>query len=173
MTPIPTIETERLRLRCAELRDFEAYAAFRMDPVRTQGVGGPCSRAAAFDKLGEIIGHWHLRGFGRWIVADKTTDRALGVVGLFHPDDWPEREIAWSVFAEGEGKGIAYEAALASRKYAYEKLGWTTAVSMVTKGNDRSAALALRMGAVLECDYQHPDIGVMEQYRHLSPEDCG
>lgn len=170
MTPIPVIETARLRLRAAEMRDFEAYAAFRMDPVRTQGVGGPCTRAEAFDKLGEIIGHWHLRGFGRWIVADKDSDAALGVVGLYHPDDWPEPEIAWSVFADAEGKGIAQEAAVASRHYAYDTLGWDTVVSCITPGNARSRALAERMGATHDGTHQTPDGLEVDIYRHPGPE---
>ena len=51
MTTIPTIETENLRLRGAEMRDFEAYAAFRMDPVRTAGVG-----AGGIEQRGWLIG---------------------------------------------------------------------------------------------------------------------
>ena len=169
MTPIPTLETERLRLRCAELRDFEAFAAFRMDPVRTLGVGGPCTRVEAFDKLGELIGHWHLRGFGRWIVADKATDDALGVVGCFYPDDWPEPEIAWSVFANAEGKGIAHEAALAARDYAYGTLGWSTAISCITPGNTRSVALAERLGATREQDFITEDGLELQVFRHPAP----
>lgn len=170
MTNIPVIETERLRLRGAEMSDFEAYAAFRGDEERTKYLGGPSNLAGSFDKLGEIIGHWHLRGYGRWIVADKTTDQPLGVVGPYYPADWPEPEIAWSVFAEGEGKGIAYEAAIAARAYAYETLGWTTAISMITKGNDRSIKLAERMGCTYEGDYNHAEYGPMPLYRHPSPE---
>ena len=171
MTPIPVLETERLRLRGAEMRDFEAYAAFRTDPARTAGVGGPSSRADAFDKFGEIIGHWHLRGFGRWIVADKDTDQALGVVGLYQPEDWPEREIAWSVFGPSEGKSIAFEAALASRDYAYRTLGWTTAISCTTPDNHRSKALAKRMGATFDGNHTLSDGTLLEIFRHPAPEE--
>ena len=166
---IPTVETKNLRLRAAEMRDFDAYAAFRMDPVRTAGVGGPCTRAQAFDKLSEINGHWSLRGYGRWLVADKATDQALGVVGPFYPDDWPEPEIAWSVFADAEGRGVAYEASKASLDYAFNTLGWTTAVSCITLGNDRSATLAIRLGAVREDDFVTVDGMRLHVYRHPAP----
>lgn len=148
------------------MSDFQAYAEFRGDPVRTQGVGGPCGEVQAFDKLGEIVGHWLLRGYGRFIVADKNTDEPLGVVGPYFPVDWPEPEIAWSVFANAEGKGVAYEAALASRRFAFETLGWKTAVSIVSKGNTRSSALAKRLGCTQEADFEHPEIGPMECWRH-------
>jgi len=166
---IPTLETQSLRLRAPEMRDFDAYAAFRMDPLRTAGVGGPCTRSQAFDKLSEIAGHWQLRGYGRWLVADKTTDQALGVCGPFFPEDWPEPEIAWSVFADAEGRGVAHEASKASLEYAFNTLGWGTAVSCVTPGNDRSVALAKRLGAVQEDDFTTVDGMRLHVFRHPKP----
>lgn len=165
---IPTIETKNLRLRCPNMRDFEAFAAFRMSD-RAEHVGGACTRTQAFDKLGEIIGHWHLRGYGRWMVADKATDEALGVVGPYFPDDWPEPEIAWSVFAAAEGRGVAFEASVAARTYAYETLGWATAISCVSVGNTRSVALAERLGATREDDFTTIDDLHLHVYRHPAP----
>lgn len=166
---IPTVETENLRLRAPKWSDFDAFAAFRMS-ARTAHVGGACSRTQAFDKLGEIIGHWHLRGYGRWMVADKHSDQPLGVVGCFYPDDWPEPEIAWSVFEEAEGRGIAFEASVATLRFAYQTLGWTTAVSCTTPENTRSQALALRLGAVREDDFTTVDGMVLQVFRHAGPE---
>ena len=111
-----------------------------------------------------------MRGYGRWMVADKHTDEALGVVGPFYPDDWPEPEIAWSVFEAAEGRGVAFEAAMASRDYAYKTLGWTTAISCVEPGNDRSIALARRMGAELEDDFTTVDGLLLHVFRHPAPE---
>lgn len=168
---IPTIQTERLTLRAPRLDDFETYAAFGTTE-RTAGIGGPFDRSAAFNKLCAIAGHWILRGFGRWLVADRETDEALGIVGLFHPDDWPEPEIAWTVFAAAEGRGIAHEAACASRAYAYETLGWSRLVSLTLPDNSRSIALAKRMGASYEGDFVHPEFGPLNVWRHLPPEEC-
>ena len=166
---IPTLTTERLTLRCPKQSDFDAYADFRGSD-RAIPVGGPNSRSQSFDKFCEIIGHWHVRGYGRWLIADRNTDQPLGLVGLFNPDDWPEAEIAWSVFEAGEGRGVAYEAALASRAYAYETLGWTRVISRVSPDNTRSVALAIRMGADLEYVYDHEEIGPLHVWRHVSPE---
>lgn len=166
---IPALTTERLTLRAPDIGDFEAFAQFR-NSDRAKFVGGPYSRAQAFDQLAEVIGHWVLRGYGRWMVADKQTDQPLGIVGLFYPDDWPEPEISWSVFEAGEGKGIAYEAAIASRAYAYDTLGWRTAISCIDSENTRSVALGKRMGAVYESDFDHPTLGAMKVWRHPAPE---
>ena len=52
---IPTLETERLRLRAPGPADFEAFAAFR-GSARARTVGGPYSREEAFEQLGALIG---------------------------------------------------------------------------------------------------------------------
>jgi RimJ/RimL family protein N-acetyltransferase len=166
---IPTVETARLRLRAPVRADFPAYAAFR-GSERSRILGGPHAPADAFEQLAAIVGHWQLNGFGRWIVAHRETDESLGVVGLFRPLDWPEPEIAWSVFGEAEGKGIAFEAAVAARDFAYGALGWTTAISLIAEANARSIALAGRMGCRMDGIFEHPKYGRMRIWRHPGPE---
>lgn len=165
LTEIPIIETEHLRLRAPYASDFEAFSEFRMSE-RASSVGGPYTRAEAYAQFGELFGHWVLRGFGRWIVADRETDEPLGLVGLWFPEGWPEPEIAWSVFKGGEGKGIAFEAAIAAREHAFSILGWTTAISLIVDDNPRSYALARRLGANFEAPYEHPILGSMQVWRH-------
>jgi ribosomal-protein-alanine N-acetyltransferase len=148
--------------------DFPAYAAFRASE-RARILGGPYAADVAFEQLAALIGHWQLRGFGRWIVADKATDAPLGVVGPFHPLDWPEPEIAWSVFETAEGRGVAYEAAFAARAWAYAHLGWTTAISMIDPANLRSVRLAERLGARPDGVFPHADYGQMTIWRHPGP----
>ena len=162
---IPTLETERLILRAPESRDFGAYYEF-LSSDRTAGIGGPRTRDRAFQEFCGLIGHWHIRGYGRWLVADKDTDEALGVVCVMCPESWPEPEIAWSVFARAEGRGIACEAATRSRQFAYESLGWNRIVSCTKQDNERSIALAKRLGAVHEYSHDHPDLGVLQVWRH-------
>ena len=166
---IPTLTTERLRLRAPEMRDFEAYAQFRSSD-RTRWQGGPNDRAEAFDRICLIVGQWQLRGFGPWVVADRENDSALGVVGLFYPEDWPEPEITWGVFEGAEGRGIAYEAALETRRYAYEELGMTTLVSLTMPQNEKSIALAKRLGATYDGDFPHPQLGPLNIWRYAPPE---
>jgi ribosomal-protein-alanine N-acetyltransferase len=166
---IPTLSTERLVLRAPLPSDFDAYADFRASE-RARMLGGPFTRIQSFDQLAGIIGHWQLRGFGRWIVADGSTDAPLGIVGLFYPEGWPEPEIAWSVFGTSEGRGIAFEAATAARDYAYRVLGWSTVISLINPGNHRSIALARRLGAAPEGVYAHAVHGDLDIYRHPAPE---
>ncbi len=173
MTPhladIPVIETERLRLRAPAATDFEGFVAFRMSD-RAHTVGGPFTRSEAYLQFGELFGHWVLRGFGRWIVTERGSDSAIGLVGLWHPEGWPEPEIAWSLFEGAGGRGYATEAALAARDHAYGALGWPTAISLILDGNEPSFALARRMGAAYEAPFDHPALGRMQIWRHPAPE---
>lgn len=165
---IPVVETARLRLRAPRMDDFPAFAAFDASP-RAKGVGGPWSEARSFQRFTGLAGHWLLRGFGRWIIADRETDAALGTVGPYFPAGWIEPEIAWTVFEHAEGRGIAFEAAQAARDWAYGTLGWTTAVSCTDPDNHRSIALARRLGCVQEGTYRHPDGFELLVWRHPGP----
>ena len=165
---IPTLTTERLTLRAPILSDFDAYAAFRSSD-RTVFVGGPNGRSESWRQFCAIAGQWIVRGYGRWIVADRETDAPLGVVGLHHPDDWPEVEIGWTMFEAGEGRGYAYEAALASRQYAYDTFGWTGIMSLIDPANERSMALGRRMGCRPDGIFKHPEYGDMHIWRHANP----
>ena len=167
---IPTLTTERLVMRAPELRDFEVYAEFRASD-RAKFVGGPNPRPQAWQQLCAVVGQWALRGYGRWIVADKGNDTPYGLVGLHHPEEWPEPEIAWSLFASGEGKGIAFEAASAARDYAYQTLGWTTAMSLIDPQNTRSMALGRRMGCRPDGVFEHALFGNMQIWRHPDPSE--
>ena len=169
---IPTLVTERLTLRAPGPGDHPAFAAF-YESDAARHVGGPMAPALSWRYLSEVIGHWAMRGFGRWAVDRRDAPgRAVGLVGLHFPLDWPEPEVGWYVW-EGLGRGYAKEAGRAALRHAYETLGWTTAISMIKPGNDASAGVARALGAVREADHAHPRFGTMMIFRHPGPEALG
>lgn len=171
MAAIPTLETERLTLRAPTAEDFPAIAAFYASD-RSQFVGGPLNADRAWRQLAAEIGHWTLRGYGRWSVDEKDTGKTVGMIGLWNPEGWPEPEIGWDLFEGSEGKGYATEAGRAARNYAYDTLGWTTAISLVVEGNAGSAKVAERLGAKLDGTFEHQSFGTTLIYRHLSPSEA-
>lgn len=144
---IPTLNTERLALRAPAEADFPAMLAFNDSP-RAVFLGGGGPRQQVWRALLSNIGHWALRGYGFWSV-DTKAGEFIGRVGVIYHDGWLEPELAWHLFEGFEGKGYAYEAALASRDWALGQ-GMGPLVSMIDPENTRSIALATRLGATLE-----------------------
>jgi RimJ/RimL family protein N-acetyltransferase len=169
VTGIPTLETERLVLRAPEEADVAPMAAFYASDA-ARFVGGPLQHFQTWRYLAEVIGHWQLRGFGRWIVSRKGEPDAIGLVGLHFPPDWPEPEVGWMIW-NGLGQGFAGEAGRAARRFAYDRLGLTTLISSIEPGNAASVRVAEGMGAVRESEgFTHPTIGPLQVYRHPAPE---
>ena len=148
LTPaVPVIETARLRLRPPAAEDFEAWAAFQADPVASRFLGGPQPRAVAWRSLVAMAGAWSLFGFGMFSVIEKARGRWLGRLGPWRPDGWPGAEIGWGIVTAAEGHGIACEGASAAIDWACDVLGWDDFIHCIAAGNDRSEALARRLGS--------------------------
>lgn len=167
----PVLRTERLVLRGFDGRDVEGFAAF-FATERSRFVGGPIGRDDAWKVLARVIGHWTLRGFGTFAITLKgAEDRAIGMAGPWFPEGWPEPEIGWMLWDPLlEGRGYAREAAEATRGWAYDTLGWTTAVSYISPENPRSLRLAERLGARPDPSVILPDADPCIAYRHPAPE---
>lgn len=149
LSDTPVLETDRLVLRAPGAADWPVWRAFMASDRSRFMRDGETDDGQAWRAFGHVIGQWVLRGYGSFVFTTKGADAALGMTGPWHPFDWPEREIGWSVWtAEAEGKGYAFEAATAARRFAFGPLGWETAVSYVHRDNHRSIALAERLGAV-------------------------
>lgn len=166
---IPTLTTDRLILRAPKLADAPAHAAFYASE-RAGFVGGPLTAEQSWRTLALELGHWALRGFGRWILTRKDDDTAIGVIGLWYPKGFPEHELGWDLFEGATGKGFATEAALAARTYAYDTLGWTTVTSMINPANAASAAVATRLGATFDYEFEHERFGKTQIWRHPGPK---
>ncbi|MEJ8473614.1 GNAT family N-acetyltransferase [Roseibium algae] len=142
----PTLETPRLVLRMPELSDFPAYRDYATSD-RTRFTGGPKPHHTAFEKFASMIGHWALRGFGRFIITDRTSGQALGHVGPMQLDAAAIPELTWTLWSkEAEGKGVAFEASCAVKAWLFETLEWQEAAAEVHRDNHASQSLALRLG---------------------------
>ncbi|MCM2563099.1 GNAT family N-acetyltransferase [Lutimaribacter sp. EGI FJ00015] len=165
---IPVIETDRLILRAMQETDLDVIADFFADD-RSSFVGGPKSRADSWRTIAGALGHWMLRGYGMWLAAERATDRPVGGVGFLFPEGWDEPELGWHLYNGHEGKGYAYEAAIAARTHGARHFGLDGVISYIAPDNTRSAALARRMGATLE--RQGTLLGhAVDVYRHPTQE---
>lgn len=166
----PLLKTENLILRGPEMSDVEPFIAFSADKSRSEGFGYIPQRDEAWRWFAMNIGHWHIHGYGYLTIEDKETGKPAGICGIWNPEGWPEPEIGWVVYEGFEGKGIAYEAAVAVRAWAYSELKLTTLTSNIVPDNTRSIALATRLGATFEREYENVQMGLDHLYRHPAPE---
>ncbi|WP_101067621.1 GNAT family N-acetyltransferase [Roseovarius salinarum] len=165
---IPVLETRRLRLRGPEPEDYPNFKA-TFASYRSRFMGGPLNKYETWMLYAAEIGHWHIRGFGMWMIHDKDTDETYGMAGGWFPAAWPEREIAWIIWPEKAGHGYALEATHAVRGYLYDTLGWESAVSYLDPKDLDSIRLAERLGCVKDKQAQSID-GHDAVYRHPAPE---
>ena len=169
MIAVPTIETDRLVLGPLTEAAFRPMCDFYASD-RARHVGGPMTPEGVWRTLALEIGHWNLRGYGRFAVTEKDTGALVGTIGPWYPHGWPEPEIGWDLMNGFEGKGYATEAGRACLDHAYRDLGWTTAISLVATDNEGSRRVAQRLGATRDGDFDHERFGIMQVWRHAGPE---
>lgn len=171
----PVVETPRLTLRAPQMSDFDAWHAFTQDERSRFVRPAEIDLSQSWRGFAHITGMWALRGYGSFVFCDKTTGAPLGMAGPWHPLDWPEPEIGWSVWApQAEGKGLAFEAADAARDHAFTTLSWPTAVSYIDPDNTRSIALAQRLGCTPDADApRFPKDARVIVFRHPTPDADG
>lgn len=146
---IPVLTTPRLLLRGFEAGDWDAFAGMNADPAVRQWLGGTLlSREQTWSQMETILGQWALRGYG--VFAVELGGRCVGRVGVLHPADWIEPELAWIISAPLWGNGLATEAAARVRDWAFDSLAVERLVSYIVPGNSRSGRVAEKLGAVRE-----------------------
>ncbi len=167
----PEVQTPRLTLRPLRHSDFPGMRDLYAHDATARFIGGTCNDEDAWRRMATLVGHVALRGYGVWAIEERETGAFVGYCGPWYPHGWPEPEIAWSLRAAFHGRGYATEAARHARRYAYEVLGWRTAVSCIALENEASIRVALRLGATLEATTVNRgwNIGI---YRHPPPEAC-
>jgi len=152
---IPTLETDRLRLRPFLDSDIDEYAALNADPEVMRHMGGPWDRGRSWRHMAFLIGHWHLLGNGTWAVTEKETGAFLGRIGFSEPEGWPGCELAWALGRRWWGFGYATEGARAALDHAFNVLHKDRVISLINPENHASLRVAGRLGQRLQGRVDH------------------
>lgn len=142
------IETARLVLRAFTGGDAPSLAAIHGDELTMRYLGGITDGTAhgAFNTILGYLGHWHLKGFGRWAVEEKASGRMIGRTGFYENEhEWPGNELGWTFLRETWGKGYATEAASAARDFGFRELGMERVISMIHPDNRASQSVARKL----------------------------
>ncbi|NRA98789.1 MAG: GNAT family N-acetyltransferase [Rhodobacteraceae bacterium] len=165
---VPVLTTENLTLRAPRLADFPLYAEIASSD-RSKGIGGPMKRREAWADWIQFSSGWFLHGHGGWSVVETATDRVLGIVCVtLEPGD-KEPELGFIFAPEGEGRSLAFEAAVAARDWAFSDLGFETLVSYASPDNARSERLLERLGGSRDATEEAKFNGQVLVYRHPVP----
>jgi len=153
VTLVPTLETERLRIRAHTLADFDKTAAMWGDERVARFISGKAStREESWRRLQSFLGHWHLMGHGYWLIEERATGVYVGDAGFgsFRRElgdivfDAPEQ--GWALSPAVQGKGYATEAASAQLAWAEQHFGRRDFVCLISPENTPSLRVAEKLG---------------------------
>jgi RimJ/RimL family protein N-acetyltransferase len=159
------VETDRLILRRWTSGDGAAMAAI----WRERDIWRAIRPDIPFDPdqwrrmLDRQLEHWERHGFGLWATEDRESGEVIGWTGPSHPAFVPELadeiEIGWTIRPQFWGRGIATEGGMAAIDTAFEHLGTDEVISLIHHTNERSIAVATRLGMRHARDVLHPELG--------------
>jgi ribosomal-protein-alanine N-acetyltransferase len=158
------IETDRLTLRRFELSDLDDFAPIMADAeVMRFSRSGPWTREQTKQFLEQCqVDYSEARwGYGRLAVVQKSDSRLIGLAGLARFDEidgYPEVEIGYRLHPGFWGRGLATEAAAASRDYGFRDLGMTRLISLIQPENVASVRVAEKIGMTCEKEIRKWDM---------------
>jgi ribosomal-protein-alanine N-acetyltransferase len=157
MLQIPTLQTERLALRAPRESDTQAYQDFYSDGEASKFYGGPLAADAAWLKLARDVGHWHLRGYGPWVLERKNDKKVVGGCGLFLHNGWSKPELTWWIASHARRMGFATEASKAAIHFGYETLKWELVQTYMKDENVAAKSLVKSLGGLFLVRQTFPD----------------
>jgi RimJ/RimL family protein N-acetyltransferase len=109
-----------------------------------------------------MVGHWHLRGYGHWLVADRASEQVVGRVGFWYPSGWPGVELSWLIRRSEWNRGLATEAARAALAWAWQETAVQEVISLIRPENHRSIRVAEKLGQTFRRETVLADAPMLE-----------
>lgn len=143
-------QTDRLILRPFAAVDLEDLAAILSLPEVMQFslTGDPKTREETRRLIANILESYDLRGWGLWAVIHRADRALIGYCGLLHQSiaGVPEIEVGYRLHPTYWRCGLATEAAIAVRDYAFEILQVSRLIAIIQPENVRSIRVAEKLG---------------------------
>jgi ribosomal-protein-alanine N-acetyltransferase len=155
------IETKRLVLRKMAREDLDDLLLIFTDPKVMASFGGGLFDREKMEKwVKHNLDHQDRYGYGIFSVILKENNELVGALGLHHMevDGSPEVELGYDFRSAYWNRGLATEAAIAVREFAFEKLGLPRLISLIRTHNKASMRVAEKMGMVREKEWTTADI---------------
>jgi [ribosomal protein S5]-alanine N-acetyltransferase len=147
-------ESERLVFRAVSTSDFESWLPFYDDPESTRYWNGiPNDPVIAGREQFAIIFQRIKKGLGGMnALVEKNSGAFIGICGLLVQvvDNRKELEIGYSLLPDSRNKGLATEAALHCKKYAFANQLAPSLISIIQVDNTPSQKVALKLGMKID-----------------------
>lgn len=134
------------------------------DPVVTQFLRGPMTRADSDAFVDRIEAGWAANGYGLWAVEVVGVAEFVGYVGLwdarFDAHFTPAIEVGWRLAREHWGHGYATEGARGALAFGFRTARLPEILSFTAAVNQRSRAVMERIGLARDPDgdFEHPAV---------------
>jgi ribosomal-protein-alanine N-acetyltransferase len=147
------IETERLILRKFNLNDAVFILELLNTPLWLKFIGDKGVKtiedAENYLKNGSIKSYEE-KGFGFYLVEEKTYNLPLGMCGFIKREELENPDLGFAFLPEYIGKGYGFEAANACLKFSKEVLYSEKIAAIVNPENQASISLLVKLGFVFE-----------------------
>jgi ribosomal-protein-alanine N-acetyltransferase len=153
----PILETPRLILRQMSLADLDFMATMLVDPEVMRFYPKCYSRDEAAAWIRRQEDRYAKHGHGGWLVLNKKSGQPIGQVGLLQQtvEGVEMKEVGYLIHRPFWRQGFASEAAMATRDYAFHKLGQPRVISLIRPENVPSQGVARKMGMHPEDRHTH------------------
>ncbi len=142
---VPTFETERLVLRGWAESDFAPLSAFYADDPASVFVGGPRRGSDVVMWFMARFGQWAMRGYGSFVIAQRTGANFVGWCGVNHYVDADEPTVQWALLAPYRGQGYLTEAGRPALDFVFQASGCESLRTTIHPKNPTSQATARRL----------------------------
>ncbi len=147
------LETERLILRETTINDAPFIMALLNSKGWLQFIGDRNVRniVGAENYIAErFLKSYIDNGFGLYLVAIKLSNTSIGMCGLIKRETLENIDIGFAFLPEYSGFGYAFEAAKATKQFAFETLKINRFVAITTPDNVSSIKLLEKIGMQFE-----------------------
>jgi [ribosomal protein S5]-alanine N-acetyltransferase len=168
------LETARLSLREFVPEDAEAMVRVLSDAITMRYYPAPYDRAGVEKWIERNRRRYRDDGVSLWAMVLKSTDEVIGDCGVILQEVQGERlyEIGYHLRRDYWGKGLATEAAVACRNWAFANLKIDRLISLIRPENLPSRRVAERNGMTIwkEVEWRGLDHCVYSIERAKGPE---
>ncbi len=147
------LETRHLVIRSFAAGDVTEYAALVADPevMKYIGDGLAVDEAQARAYVEECIENERTLGFARYALELRSANEFIGICGFALIDDYVD--FGYRIARRYWGNGYVSEAAQATIKYGFERLGFESIVAIAYSENKGSIRVIKKLGF----EFERPD----------------